>query len=835
MISYSLHFGSKKHAISNKIKLSSVSKHNMREYEDKFSCPSAIDLELSQHNEILRGSNNLYKDVEKFYRDTFDESRLEYNAKQTRDDRKIFDYFQKISDDKQKNIAVECIIQVADKEYWERIELEDRKKMTEVFEKQIQYLEKNLENFKIVNAVVHYDESSPHLQIVGVPISTKNKRGMEVQVSKNSVFSQEIMRKLQAEMREVAIQDFNRVYQKKEVLKGKEKGRNYDYNIDEIKLVKEHEKVLDRDRKEVLEILSKKKKSFGVFGKEEVKLDEKEVDKILQFISTKSAIFESRKSLDILKEKNKDLEQRNIDVAGEIEQKKNELLRKNNEIEVLKIQKTELEKNISEKKAVAEDELSKFYNARKYNLERELESKIEILNSSYDKKRLELESNLNLKKYRLERELELERKNLKDKIITEIREEVKQELVVNNAELQTLKQHLEELEKIKKSLEKECKKLEKLKELEQMEEEKLALEKIIFNKKNEVSNLDSLKDKVHKEIEDLKKEKLEIKTREQNLIRKEYQLKEEKLSLKNREDSIKIEKDKIENQKLELTKELEKYHQIKEELSSSRREINQLDDKKRAVSNEIKNIENQLEDRKELLQEIENYRELMRISAKSSDEFSQKLREKFIEISIENKMSAGIEESINSLKEKNSLEERIILNAKIEMYEKKYKDNSSEEIQEKIKNFQSYKENFKFDYEEVREILKNFISKRNNLILENKNLKVVLEQSANTKSASELKQIDRTIKSNNNKIRVLNQAKLIVSKATKLDKLPPRTAGAVSGYTEKNNRTLEENLNNTSKLSVLASNCVIEIYDDEIDIVEKEKRKIQARARGYER
>lgn len=802
MISYSLHFGSKKHAISNKIKLSSVSKHNMREYEDKFSCPSAIDLELSQHNEILRGSNNLYKDVEKFYRDTFDESRLEYNAKQTRDDRKIFDYFQKISDDKQKNIAVECIIQVADKEYWERIELEDRKKMTEVFEKQIQYLEKNLENFKIVNAVVHYDESSPHLQIVGVPISTKNKRGMEVQVSKNSVFSQEIMRKLQAEMREVAIQDFNRVYQKKEVLKGKEKGRNYDYNIDEIKLVKEHEKVLDRDRKEVLEILSKKKKSFGVFGKEEVKLDEKEVDKILQFISTKSAIFESRKSLDILKEKNKDLEQRNIDVAGEIEQKKNELLRKNNEIEVLKIQKTELEKNISEKKAVAEDELSKFYNARKYNLERELE---------------------------------LERKNLKDKIITEIREEVKQELVVNNAELQTLKQHLEELEKIKKSLEKECKKLEKLKELEQMEEEKLALEKIIFNKKNEVSNLDSLKDKVHKEIEDLKKEKLEIKTREQNLIRKEYQLKEEKLSLKNREDSIKIEKDKIENQKLELTKELEKYHQIKEELSSSRREINQLDDKKRAVSNEIKNIENQLEDRKELLQEIENYRELMRISAKSSDEFSQKLREKFIEISIENKMSAGIEESINSLKEKNSLEERIILNAKIEMYEKKYKDNSSEEIQEKIKNFQSYKENFKFDYEEVREILKNFISKRNNLILENKNLKVVLEQSANTKSASELKQIDRTIKSNNNKIRVLNQAKLIVSKATKLDKLPPRTAGAVSGYTEKNNRTLEENLNNTSKLSVLASNCVIEIYDDEIDIVEKEKRKIQARARGYER
>jgi hypothetical protein len=844
MISYSLHFGSKKHAISNKTKLSSVSKHNMREYEDKFSCPSAIDLELSKCNEILRGSNNLYQDVVDFYRDTFEKSRLEYNDRQTREDRKIFDYLQKISDDKQKNIAVECIIQLADMEYWENIELEEKKKMSEVFEKQIQYLEKNLENFKIVNAVVHYDESSPHLQLIGVPVSYNNKRGMEVQVSKNSVFSKEIMRKLQTEMREVALQDFNRVYQKKEVLKGKEKGRNYDYSIDEIKLMKEHEKVLDRDRKEVLEILSKKKKTFGVFGKEEVKLDEKEVDKILKFISTKSAIFESRKSLEILKAKEKDLEQRNIDVAGEIEKKTSDLSEKNKEIIQLENQKSQLEKNIKDKKESMNEELSQFYDEKNKILERDYNTKI-----------FKLEENFKTKKSNLEFELENEKEVIREKIASEIREELYKELITNNAELQSLQNHLKELEKIKKNLEKEIKKLDKLRELEQMEEEKIALDKVIFEKKNEISSLDSLKLKVNKEIADLEKEKLEIKEREKALDRRESYLQKEKQMLESRENNIKVNEEKLEQKikdleiereynqkdKINIAKEkeelltlVERYNKIEEQIASSTDKLNQLDDKKIVVTEEIRNIENKLEDRKELLLELESYRELMRISEKSSDEFSKKLQEKIIEISIEQKMSLGIEESIEKSEKTGTYEEKILLNAKIEMYENRYRDSSDENIQAKIDKFKEFKENFSFNYENVREIMQKFISNRNELILENKNLKLQLEvmKNTNTASASQLKQIDRTIKNNNNKIRVLNHAKLIVSKSTKLDNLPLRTAGAVGGYTVKNNRLLEENIDNTSKLSSFAQGWVIKLFDNE-DEIDKGKGRVQGR--GYER
>ena len=71
-------------AIQNARQLSRVDKHNYRKYDDK------------QHLiEIVRGTISLYSDVQKLYKDEFEEARLEYNSKQTRDDRKIDDYFKK--------------------------------------------------------------------------------------------------------------------------------------------------------------------------------------------------------------------------------------------------------------------------------------------------------------------------------------------------------------------------------------------------------------------------------------------------------------------------------------------------------------------------------------------------------------------------------------------------------------------------------------------------------------------------------------------------------------------------------------------------------------------
>ena len=40
-------------------------------------------------------------------------------------------------------------------------------------------LEEVVPNFKIANATIHFDESSPHLHIVGVPFKDGLKNGME--------------------------------------------------------------------------------------------------------------------------------------------------------------------------------------------------------------------------------------------------------------------------------------------------------------------------------------------------------------------------------------------------------------------------------------------------------------------------------------------------------------------------------------------------------------------------------------------------------------------------------------------------------------------------------
>ena len=50
------------------------------------------------------------------------------------------------------------------------IDQEYRLKMIDVYNEQIKDLTKILPTFKIANATIHFDETSPHLHIVGVPI-----------------------------------------------------------------------------------------------------------------------------------------------------------------------------------------------------------------------------------------------------------------------------------------------------------------------------------------------------------------------------------------------------------------------------------------------------------------------------------------------------------------------------------------------------------------------------------------------------------------------------------------------------------------------------------------
>ena len=233
-------------AIQNTRQLSKVDKHNYRKYDNE------QDL-----IEIVRGTSSPFEDVRNLYLKEFEEARLEYNKLQTRPSRMINNYFENVSNNEKKDLACEIIIELGDKEYWDTKDETFKKKMSEVYKKQVDDLELLVPNFKVASAIIHYDETSPHMHIVGVPIKEKNKNGMTKQVGKSDVFTKESLIKLQDNMRTLCIEEFNEEYNLNTSLKKKQKGRNRDIHVSDMDNYIEMKKQLEKNN-ESLERANKK-------------------------------------------------------------------------------------------------------------------------------------------------------------------------------------------------------------------------------------------------------------------------------------------------------------------------------------------------------------------------------------------------------------------------------------------------------------------------------------------------------------------------------------------------------------------------------------------------
>ena len=223
-------------AIQNANDLSRVNKHNLRDYDNQ--------------RELIRtiyGTNDIVNDVKQVYLDEFEKARLEYNNKQTREDRKIEDYFKKVCDS-QNDIACEIIIELGDMDFWQDKNNEYRYKMTDVYNEQIQELSKLLPTFKVANATIHYDETSPHMHVVGVPVIENCKRGMKKQVGKSQLFTKALLSEIQDKMRNACIKSYNKFYDVDSRLKTKQKGRNQDINVKEMDNYREMKKKLEKQK-----------------------------------------------------------------------------------------------------------------------------------------------------------------------------------------------------------------------------------------------------------------------------------------------------------------------------------------------------------------------------------------------------------------------------------------------------------------------------------------------------------------------------------------------------------------------------------------------------------
>lgn len=368
-------------AIQNAAGLSKCDNHNCRKYDDR-----EYDIE------IIRGSNSIVNDVKKLYKDEFEEARIEYNNRQIRDDRKIKDYFIHVSNNTKKDLACEIIIELGDMEFWSTKDMDYKKKMTNVFEEQVRDLEKLVPDFKIASAIIHYDETSPHLHIIGVPIKSKNKYGMSKQVGKSDVFTKETLTKIQDKMRVHCMESFNKEYHTNYNLKPKLKGRNRDYHISEMenyqkmkKSLEIHQNTLNKAKdktdnlknstKEIRDMLENLK-SKGLI-KSQLVLDVVDRDKAIVFIDLLNKTimeYESIQELSVtLKEvesellNNRDrirlLLKNNEELNSEVDNLNKKIKSKDNEINDLK------EENLSLKSAL-EHLKNLIYNLVKFLMDR---------------------------------------------------------------------------------------------------------------------------------------------------------------------------------------------------------------------------------------------------------------------------------------------------------------------------------------------------------------------------------------------------------------------------------------------------------------------------------
>lgn len=141
---------------------------------------------ITAHNvDISRTSDNVTYakiDLHDFYEQIFGTALAEYNAKQKRADRQINDYYEHVKNSGKGKLFYEVVVQFGDlhdcgvgSENWNTAQA--------MLDEYMQKFEKINPNLKVFNAVMHLDESTPHLHIDFVPVAHKGQRGMPLKNS----------------------------------------------------------------------------------------------------------------------------------------------------------------------------------------------------------------------------------------------------------------------------------------------------------------------------------------------------------------------------------------------------------------------------------------------------------------------------------------------------------------------------------------------------------------------------------------------------------------------------------------------------------------------------
>jgi nitrate reductase NapAB chaperone NapD len=139
--------------------------------------------------DVTRSNENIYfvkEDIRAVYQELFQEAVEAYNAKQSRQDRKIGDYYDKIHNDGKTHEQRELVVAIGEGKDGEEFRSGKKaalKKYAEEFQERNPHL-------RVYNMVLHDDEANPHLHINYVP-HFENKKGLTRRVGMDKALQQQ--------------------------------------------------------------------------------------------------------------------------------------------------------------------------------------------------------------------------------------------------------------------------------------------------------------------------------------------------------------------------------------------------------------------------------------------------------------------------------------------------------------------------------------------------------------------------------------------------------------------------------------------------------------------
>ena len=152
--------------------------HNSRKFHAKNTDPQRSHWNVEYCNQ----------DIREVYHELFDGALERYNAKQTRKDRKIEDYYEKIRSGKQEKPFHEIILQIGNKDDMGAKTAEGQV-AARILDEYMKGFQKRNPTLRVFSAHLHMDEATPHLHIDFVPYITGSKRGLDTRVSLKQALS----------------------------------------------------------------------------------------------------------------------------------------------------------------------------------------------------------------------------------------------------------------------------------------------------------------------------------------------------------------------------------------------------------------------------------------------------------------------------------------------------------------------------------------------------------------------------------------------------------------------------------------------------------------------